>query len=192
MKLLIALTLSDVIWVFPDKPNEPADRYEPEDVTPRLPGRTSTLAAGSSVPCPLPRRIETGARVGAFPVPRGLPRISGGSASATSLSRPAQASLALRPAGSPCLAAAPTPRFRALALLGRLPSPVPIHPRHKPRVRETCTETDLAFPYHSRRLVISLRRARSQLLINLPTEFVHILSIEALSTASSEVPANDD
>jgi len=54
----------------------------------------------SSVPCPLPRRIETGARVGCFPVPRGLPRISGGSASATSLSRPAQASLALRPAGS--------------------------------------------------------------------------------------------
>ena len=54
----------------------------------------------SSVPCPLPRRIETGARVGSFPVPRGLPRISGGSASATSLSRPAQASLALRPAGS--------------------------------------------------------------------------------------------
>jgi hypothetical protein len=54
----------------------------------------------SSVPCPLPRRIETGARAGSFPVPRGLPRISGGSASATSLSRPAQASLALRPAGS--------------------------------------------------------------------------------------------
>jgi hypothetical protein len=48
----------------------------------------------------LPRQIETGARVGYFPIPRGLPRISGGSASATSLSRPAQASLALRPAGS--------------------------------------------------------------------------------------------
>ena len=32
-----------------------------------------------------------------LPCPRGLPRISGGSASATSLSRPAQASLTLRP-----------------------------------------------------------------------------------------------
>src|SRR5215472_12546443 len=44
-----------------------------------------------------PRRIERGARVGCFPVARGLPRISGGSASAISLSRPAQASLTLRP-----------------------------------------------------------------------------------------------
>ena len=35
-----------------------------------------------------------------LPRPRGLPRYSGGSASATSLSRPAQASLTLRPAGS--------------------------------------------------------------------------------------------
>ena len=34
-----------------------------------------------------------------LPRPRGLPRYSGGSASMTSLSRPAQASLALRPAG---------------------------------------------------------------------------------------------
>jgi hypothetical protein len=33
-----------------------------------------------------------------LPCPRGLPRISGGSASTTSLSRPAQASLTLRPA----------------------------------------------------------------------------------------------
>ena len=54
----------------------------------------------SDVPCPLPRRTETGALVGYFPVPRGLPRYSGGSASASSLSRPAQASLALRPTGS--------------------------------------------------------------------------------------------
>ena len=69
--------------------NPRAERASPDD--PHHP---------SSVPCPLPRRIETGARVGSFPVPRGLPRISGGSASATSLSRPAQASLALRPAGS--------------------------------------------------------------------------------------------
>ena len=41
---------------------------------------------------------RAGACVDCFPVPRGLPRISGGSASTTSLSRPAQASLALRPA----------------------------------------------------------------------------------------------
>ena len=33
-----------------------------------------------------------------FSIPHGLPRISGGSAFVTSLSRPAQASLALRPA----------------------------------------------------------------------------------------------
>ena len=43
---------------------------------------------------------RTGASVDCFPVPCGLPRYSGGSASATSLSRPAQASLTLRPAGS--------------------------------------------------------------------------------------------
>ena len=41
-----------------------------------------------------------GAHVDCFPIPRGLPRYSGESASATSLSRPAQASLALRPTGS--------------------------------------------------------------------------------------------
>src|SRR3954471_23076032 len=34
-----------------------------------------------------------------LPCPRGLPRITGGSASTTSLSRPAQASLTLQPAG---------------------------------------------------------------------------------------------
>jgi hypothetical protein len=42
-------------------------------------------------------------RIGAcrfLPYPRGLPRLTGGSASTTSLSRPTQASLALRPAGS--------------------------------------------------------------------------------------------
>ena len=53
-----------------------------------------------NVPCPLPRWIGTGACVGCFPIPRGLPRQTGGSASTSSLSRPAQASLALRPAGS--------------------------------------------------------------------------------------------
>jgi len=53
-----------------------------------------------NVPCPLPRWIGTGACVGCFPIPRGLPRQKGGSASTNSLSRPAQTSLALRPAGS--------------------------------------------------------------------------------------------
>jgi hypothetical protein len=53
-----------------------------------------------NVPCPLPRWIGTGAYVGCFPIPRGLPRQKGGSASTNSLSRPAQASLVLRPAGS--------------------------------------------------------------------------------------------
>ena len=52
------------------------------------------------MPCPLPRRIETGACVDCFPVSRGLPHSLGGSASALSFSRPAQASLALRPARS--------------------------------------------------------------------------------------------
>ena len=51
------------------------------------------------VPCPLPRRTATGAFVGYSPVPRGLPLISGGSASTSSLSRPAQASLAFGPQG---------------------------------------------------------------------------------------------
>ncbi len=54
----------------------------------------------SNVPCPLPRWIGTGASVGCFPIPRGLPQQTGGSASTISLSRPAQTSLALRPAGS--------------------------------------------------------------------------------------------
>ena len=37
------------------------------------------------VPCPLPRWIGTGACVGCFPTPRGLPRQKGGSASTISL-----------------------------------------------------------------------------------------------------------
>jgi len=53
-----------------------------------------------NMPCPLPRRNRTGASVDCFPIPRGLPRITGESASATYLSRPARASHALRPAGS--------------------------------------------------------------------------------------------
>src|SRR5262245_420991 len=55
-----------------------SDRYGLPPIT------RSTL---TSVPCPLPRRIETGACVDCFPIPRSLPRYSGGSASATSLSR---------------------------------------------------------------------------------------------------------
>ena len=62
-----------------------------ERISPDYPGHLS------NVPCPLPRRIETGAYVDCFPIPRGLPRYSSGSASTTSLSRPAQASLAVRP-----------------------------------------------------------------------------------------------
>src|SRR5205823_3741184 len=49
------------------------------------------------MPCSLPRRIGTGA-CWFLPCPRGLPRSSGGSASTSSLSRPAQASHTLRPA----------------------------------------------------------------------------------------------
>ncbi len=48
----------------------------------------------------LPRWTETGAFIGYFPIPRGLPLISGGSASTTSLSRPARTSLTLPPASS--------------------------------------------------------------------------------------------
>jgi hypothetical protein len=43
---------------------------------------------------------RAGARVDYFPASRGLPQMAGGSASALSLSRPAQASLSLRPVGS--------------------------------------------------------------------------------------------
>src|ERR1700680_5015433 len=43
---------------------------------------------------------RAGAYVDCFPASRGLPLLAGGSASALPLSRPAQASLTLRPAGS--------------------------------------------------------------------------------------------
>src|SRR3984893_13988968 len=43
---------------------------------------------------------RAGAHIDCFPASRGLPQMAGGSASALSLSRPAQALLALRPAGS--------------------------------------------------------------------------------------------
>ena len=49
------------------------------------------------VPCPLPRWTGPGASVGCFPRSCCLPRTPGGSASTTSLSRPAQASFTLRP-----------------------------------------------------------------------------------------------
>ena len=62
--------------------------------------RTTFPTCRAHYPGPLPRWIGTGAGVGCFPIPRGLPQQTGGSASTTSLSRPAQTSLALRPAGS--------------------------------------------------------------------------------------------
>ena len=54
----------------------------------------------SDVPCPLPRRIERVRVSIASHAHWSLPQIAGGSAFALSLSRPAQASLTLRPAGS--------------------------------------------------------------------------------------------
>jgi len=51
----------------------------------------------SDVPCPLPRRIKR-VHCRLLPRSRSLPQMAGGSASALSLSRPAQASLTLRPA----------------------------------------------------------------------------------------------
>ena len=78
-----------------------AASHEPafEDATlaatglPRYPDRLP------DVPCPLSRRIRR-VLLSILPRPCSLPRIPGGSASASSLSRPAQASLALRPACS--------------------------------------------------------------------------------------------
>jgi hypothetical protein len=52
------------------------------------------------VPCPLPRWTGPGAFVGCFPRPCCLPRTLAGSASTTSLSRPAQALHTLRPVDS--------------------------------------------------------------------------------------------
>jgi hypothetical protein len=62
------------------------------------PRRVSPVASDHlpDVLCPLPRRIER-VRLSLLPHSCCLPRCTGGSASATSLSRPAQASLALRP-----------------------------------------------------------------------------------------------
>ena len=73
----------------------------------------------SDVPCPIPRWTATGASAGYLPVARGLPRSIGGSASTTSLSRPAQASLALRPAG---LLSRPMATFVTRLRPGQLPN----------------------------------------------------------------------
>ena len=59
----------------------------------------SRRAAHHCAPLQLPRWTAASASVGCFPATCSLPRNSGGSASTTSLSRPAQASLALRPVG---------------------------------------------------------------------------------------------
>ena len=75
----------------------------------------------SDVPCPIPRWTATGASAGYLPVARGLPRSSRGSASTTSLSTPAQASLALRPAGllsRPCTPDAGRRRWRCSDAFG--------------------------------------------------------------------------
>jgi hypothetical protein len=81
---------------------------------PPVPPPEATLRALPSHQTGLPRLPEppfqravpttpadrAGAYVDSFPASRGLPLVAGGSASALSLSRPAQASLTLRPAGS--------------------------------------------------------------------------------------------
>ena len=81
------------------------------DTTPKRPqvGRSVTPVWNGppTLPeTPFPRAVpttpadRTGARAGCFPARTSLPRYSGGSASATSLSRPAQGSLELRPGES--------------------------------------------------------------------------------------------
>src|SRR5450755_2400199 len=63
------------------------------------------ISPACAFPCldvlyPLPRWTGPGASVGCFPTPCCLPRVLAGSASTTSLSRPAQASHTLRPVDS--------------------------------------------------------------------------------------------
>jgi len=72
----------------------------------------------SNVPCPLPRWTEMGAHVGCFPIRLGLPRTAVGSAYTSYLSRPAQASRVLRPAGS---LSRPTTAFITRLRPGQLP-----------------------------------------------------------------------
>src|SRR5262249_14016561 len=78
----------------------------PADAVPRSDVEAATLAPAGSPPitritfpaAPTPAD-RAGAHVDCFHASRGLPQMAGGSASALSLSRPAQASLTLRPAG---------------------------------------------------------------------------------------------
>ncbi len=53
----------------------------PERVSPDYPSHPRIMVRGmlAYVPCPLPRRTRTGAHVGCFPVPRGLPHLTVGS-----------------------------------------------------------------------------------------------------------------
>src|SRR6202161_667576 len=85
-------------------------RPPPAPDLPQLP-RSSSLHAVPTTPVD---------RIGAgrfLPHSRGLPRLTGGSSSTTSLSRPAQASLALRPARSqPALRRTFVPRLRPAQL----------------------------------------------------------------------------
>jgi hypothetical protein len=67
--------------------------------------RPTRVSPAYAFPCldvlfPLPRWTGPGASIGCFPKPCCLPRVLGGSASKTSLSRPAQASHTLRPVDS--------------------------------------------------------------------------------------------
>src|SRR3954454_1185388 len=87
----------DPVRLPPASPSGAAARARPS----RQAGLPSYPRHPSGVPCPLPRWTAAGASVGCFPAACSLPRNSGGSASTTSLSRPAQASLTLRPVGSP-------------------------------------------------------------------------------------------
>jgi hypothetical protein len=84
----------------------------PRRISPDYPHRHS------NVPCPLPRWTEMGAHVGCFPIRLGLPRTAVGSASTSSLSRPARASRVLRPAGP---LNRPTATFVTRLRPGRLP-----------------------------------------------------------------------
>ena len=81
----------------------PSAHYGPVRLPPRPPlldaSRPLPSPATASVPCPLPRRIERVLLSITSPFTRPSPHLAG-SASALWISRPAQASLALRPAGS--------------------------------------------------------------------------------------------
>jgi hypothetical protein len=84
-------TLSDSRWQ--RRPSRRRGRYpHAKRVSPDYPHHPS------GVPCPCPGGSNGCARR-LLPRPCGLPRFAGGSASASLLSRPAQASLALRPVG---------------------------------------------------------------------------------------------